>query len=378
TFLYHAGFAYVDNAMLFFLTISLIWLFKYKDEKNRYMLWLSACSLIAVATTKYAGGLWGIPLVAVLSQNARKTSLRKWLADILILSIPAMVGLGFWLFRNFLEVGYPFDPIGKIPLTSFSTSAKTIPEYLSSMFSLSSLSDCFNNLKNNASSLIPLFIVVASLLSALFRKKFSVLLALVLCLLVWKLMPPGNDFRYLLPAYPFMIVVGLYGLVGFLTKPAIKVFSVAIISLVVLSQLYAQRSYFRRILPYALGYKNIDQFKEDYFGNEPFMFNDFENKVKEKIGSKKLLVYGADLIYPAMEKFNLDYLSAVVNPYKINSFGDLKTKMVSKGYYFLLTNRATLVESFEKMKWEDDVDNYFRFIYKGSEPANDYYLYLVK
>ena len=68
----------------------------------------------------------------------------------------------------------------------------------------------------------------------------------------------------------------------------------------------------------------------------------------------------------------------MVNPYKINSFGDLKTKMVSKGYYFLLTNRATLVESFEKMKWEDDVDNYFRFIYKGSEPANDYYLYLVK
>jgi hypothetical protein len=251
--------AYVDNAQAFFLTCSFIWLQKYVETSNPKDIAIAALSLIPVVTSKYSGGLWGIPLATYLIFVNRHDT-KKHLVALCLLTLLPLLGLLPWLMRNYIQTGAPFDPIGRIALTMYNTKVENLASYIH--LSLGSLWKAPLELKStNLEILFPL-ITLISFVFYLVQKRLDIVLFLISSLFVWKLMPPGNDYRYFVPFLPILSVVSFKALHKFLGRRNVTILG---ITFLILLQLFPSLKGFRQFTPYALGMRDLHQFKNEFF-----------------------------------------------------------------------------------------------------------------
>jgi hypothetical protein len=372
----YAGFSYVDILQGLCLLVAFYWIKVFERTLGTKDLIIAGVLLAPVCSIKYSGALLCVALAGyvVFSELNIPTKFRA----LLVLSIIPIIGLTPWLVRNKIEVNNFLDPMGTIQMFHYGSNAANYLEYLGSLDWLDTLSVLKTD--KPLDFLVPAMVVTISIYTLL-GKKWSTFVLVILTLIIYRSMPPGNHFRFFIPFIPLIIVLYFQTLFE-LRQKHMRTFLTFTAVFFVAAQFY---SVSQTMFPisYALGIKNTKEFKNYYFVKEPYIFYDPLGRVKSEVGSDKLIVKGVDLIYPTLTEFNVkDYSFADLDRRKIYSFRTLRDEMLANGYEYILVNRADLQDHFSiwfKESENDIASQYFNLIiHEKTKFGKRWYLYKVR
>lgn len=373
----YSNLAYVDVLQGLCLLLAFYWIRSFLSSENKRELFIAGLMLIPVASSKYTGGLLCVTLAGyVLFSSGR---MKEKLKTVFVLAVIPALGLMPWLIRNKLEVGNFLDPIGEVKMLHYGSTSSNYIEYFKSI-------NWFDTLKLLTSGepldYLVTFLVITSLIYFAKNKKWAYLVMIVLSLIVFRMMTPGDHYRYFSPFIPLIIALFFSSLSGVKGK-FVSVILMATVMFFLFAQMFLLAKKVSPLVDYSLGKRNTLDFKSNFFVAEPFMFYDPTGRVKAEIGDQKLLVRGVDLIYPTLEDFDvLDYSFAEVDRGEVYSFGTLRSEMIENGYSYFLTNRGNLQSHFSVWFTEnevDKVDEYFDIVFhEANRFGNEWFLYKVR
>lgn len=371
--------AYVDIPQAFFMVISFLWLQRFIAEKQPKHLLLAGITFAPAAAIKYAGGFWLVPLILYYIVSNLKTIKTTWV-KVLYLVLPSVVLLSMWLVRNYLQVGYLFHPIGVYPLSMYGAKSNSYIDFV--LMSFADTSRIFSQLHTTGYEYAIPFALVLSLFGLLYYRKIKYLVFILSGIFIWRLLPPGNDFRYLIPLIPFICVFCVYVISLVKTRVYGILLFVLFFILALIQYIPRIKTYYINI-PYIAGIKNIRDFEDYYFTKEPYMVWDTTDTLSDTLGDDPAVIMGSDLIYPVMNKYNvIDYTHTTINPLEVYSFKTLHRQMTLNRYKYFLTNRKTLQDSFSVWFVEtsdDPVSAYFDLVLSSSDPfTKRWYLYKIR
>ncbi len=364
TVLRHANLAYIDTPLTLFVTLALYIAIRVENESNWQNIKLLSITLIPVACMKYSALFYLVAILLFTFFNLIKSKKSFWesIKIILIIGLPAGLGLGLWLLRNQVQVGWFLDPVGSVPLTNYTAGIySTWPDFF--MSRITNAKQIFAEYFREYTYLI--YVITGLVVVLIYKKYWHYLLLGIICLFAWYfLMPPGNEIRYLLPVIPFGLLIFYQISPKWLSICACVLFLVTLPRQVVNANLVYQA-----YSDYAVGNKSINEYKNEVFVKEPLMFYDYTGNLKKVIGEDKVLTIDNHLILPTLEDFNCDEIT--VSPIKIEQlrgFADLAEKMRVDGYLYLFVNRHTLETRFKD--FPDQPGDSFELIYYDDTYGN--------
>lgn len=367
TVIQFANLAYVDLPQAFYLALGILLLLSSSPRLKQVV--LIAIALIPVATIKYAGGLLCAPLLIFAVIYWRKVihlpSTRVIILSTILITIPILALLP-WLYKNWLFTGYAFDPIGKLPISRFSNSYPNWIEFVVDQGR--SIPHVFFDLRSGHFELLLPALAGISFVVTLLRRQWLPATLLCSTLLIWKILPPGNEFRYFIPLTTYLVVV----FATLATKLKIKWPAVVVIATLIVYQLYPTAGWWLKYKDFAIGKETIQNFKRDFYESNSLMFYDSQGEVAQAVGERAAVVVGADLIAPIVSEMNVVDISSTQLT-QASSFAELARLSDEYGYQYILTNGSNLSGQFKS--FDDDPYQYWEEFFYSSTFDNQRYAY---